>query len=440
MSRTTPWTIACAAMSAIFINTALAGPGGTTITAEKTAEITQTYGWTLEKTTTPGQVPSFTVPPGPGTPVNFTITATRTGPTFSNVTGQVCVTNTGGLATTGLQIQDRLEVWDGANWIPVTVWTNLPMSNLTPGVTDCVAYSFSVANFNPQLQYRNLAFVSITNFAGFEGTVHGFYIDAAVSVTVIGATATLTDSIVCPTGFTCAFASPTPSFPLVLTGSTSVPVVVLITNNGSPETCGNYTLRNNSELRPTGTVTVLTASASVAIYSGVDCEQEVVGCTRTPGYWASHDGTGSPNQADEVSSKLPISIGVPSGAKSFVVDNDAIVFSNPPAGPQGDITESGALLGHYGHTLANGFANAQDASNGINKLYRDLMAALLNQANGTTVPAAVQATINNAQAFLATHDTSNWAGLTGSEAADVNTWHEDLDNYNNGLSGVPHCQ
>jgi hypothetical protein len=79
-----------------------------------------------------------------------------------------------------------------------------------------------------------------------------------------------------------------------------------------------------------------------------------------------------------------------------------------------------------------------DASNRINKLYAQSLGAKLNIANGAD-GSAVASTIAAADAFLATKDSLNWAGLTKARKAQVLSWITTLDNYNNGLIGPGHC-
>jgi hypothetical protein len=81
---------------------------------------------------------------------------------------------------------------------------------------------------------------------------------------------------------------------------------------------------------------------------------------------------------------------------------------------------------------------ANDASNGINRLYAQLLAAKLNIANGADGP-AVAGTIADADAFLATKNASDWGALPKNKKTQVNNWAITLDNYNKGLIGPGHC-
>jgi hypothetical protein len=79
-----------------------------------------------------------------------------------------------------------------------------------------------------------------------------------------------------------------------------------------------------------------------------------------------------------------------------------------------------------------------DASNGINKVYAQLLGAKLNIASGAS-NSAVLSTINAADAFLATKNSLDWAGLSKTQKNQVLGWMSTLDNYNNGLIGPGHC-
>ena len=82
---------------------------------------------------------------------------------------------------------------------------------------------------------------------------------------------------------------------------------------------------------------------------------------------------------------------------------------------------------------------SDDASNGINKLYAQLLAAKLNIASGADGSAVSQA-ITQADAFLATHAAADWQSLSAAERQSVLTWMATLDDYNNGRIGPGHCK
>jgi hypothetical protein len=261
--------------ASLWFGTAFAGPAGTTLSVTKTAVATltqsDTYDWSIQKSTPPAQV-TYVVPLGQSAVVPFTITATQTGPTVisaSSVSGNVCITNTGTAATVGLQIIDTLEFLNGTVWQPVSGGQQaLPVSaELAAGASQCYPYQFTNITLDPSLQYRNVGEAFIDNYLGHEGT--SFETDATLPFTVtvvtntVDATAALTDVLTCPTGFTCTASA----LPPTLTGSTVLNYSVTVTNNSVP--CGQtVTLLNTATLVQSDTHTSRSASASVQIYTG----------------------------------------------------------------------------------------------------------------------------------------------------------------------------
>jgi hypothetical protein len=262
----------------LFAGTAIAGPRGTTIEGYKTANaiytVTKTYEWSLDKANPPDQVP-YVIPIGEAQFATFSITATRTGPLVkadnSDVTGQVCVKNTGDSATRGLQISDRLEVFDGANWVPVTTEISLPvLSQIGAGQETCYPYSFDVI-LDPSKEYRNHASVSIDNFIGFEGTKYTLPVKADLVIKnqqiVINESVKTSDIFTCPAGFTCD--------PLnqewIISGTSVIPVEISITNDSvecgqTIEAVNKATLEGQNS--PPGSEIYLESSATIQIFTG----------------------------------------------------------------------------------------------------------------------------------------------------------------------------
>ncbi|MEE9553434.1 MAG: SdrD B-like domain-containing protein [candidate division Zixibacteria bacterium] len=136
------------------------------------------------------------------------------------------------------------------------------------------------------------------------------------------------------------------------------------------------------------------------------------GCSLTIGYWKTHAGFGP--QPDMVTALLPIWLGDAGGTNSIQVTTAAIAV---------DILSQDV----YG-----------DPSNGITKLYAQLLGAKLNIANGAS-GSAVNNTINNADEFIADHDWTEWDGLSNNVQRMILRWHDKLDDYNNGDIGPGHC-
>ncbi|SYZ73969.1 exported hypothetical protein [Candidatus Zixiibacteriota bacterium] len=137
-----------------------------------------------------------------------------------------------------------------------------------------------------------------------------------------------------------------------------------------------------------------------------------LGCTLTIGFWKNHAGFGK--QANMVSPLLPIWLGTSGGPKSINVTTNLIAYN---------------ILSQnvYG-----------TASNGITKLYAQLLGAKLNLASGAS-DEPIHTLIMDADAFLANYNYLDWTTLTPTQQQQVLDWQGTLDNYNNGLEGVPHC-
>lgn len=136
------------------------------------------------------------------------------------------------------------------------------------------------------------------------------------------------------------------------------------------------------------------------------------GCTLTIGYWKNHAGFGP--QKDMITALLPVWLGNVSGAKSLSVITPTMAVN---------------ILGMktYG-----------SPSNGITKLYAQLLAAKLNIKGGANA-SAVAPTITAADSLLAAKSWTDWNGLSKTDKQNVQNWMSTLDKYNNGLIGPGHC-
>jgi hypothetical protein len=137
------------------------------------------------------------------------------------------------------------------------------------------------------------------------------------------------------------------------------------------------------------------------------------GCTRSKGYWKNHAGAG--RQPDEVTPLLPIWLGDAGGANSLLVDDAATAV---------------AVLSQK---------SFGSPSNGITKLYAQLLAAKLNIAAGALADDASN-TIAAADAFLSDHTWSDWNSLDQAAKSSVLDWKDLLDGYNNGEVGPGACR
>lgn len=178
---------------------------------------------------------------------------------------------------------------------------------------------------------------------------------------------------------------------------------------GPYRACGEFDVPNHAGLLVGGREI---DGADANVHVTIHCE---TGCTRTIGYWKTHAGFGP--QDDVVTQYLPKLLGTSGGAKTQTVSTAAKAVQ---------------------YLEFRGSNNVKDASNGINKLYAQLLAAKLNIASGAS-GGSIASTIAAADAFLANNDSLSWAGLSKGAKAQVLGWMSTLDSYNNGLVGPPHC-
>jgi hypothetical protein len=144
------------------------------------------------------------------------------------------------------------------------------------------------------------------------------------------------------------------------------------------------------------------------------CMDVEEGCTLTIGKWKNWTGLGNGNQEDIVTQYLPIDLGDAGGAKTLTVTDVEMAVD--------------VLSQHvYGHP-----------SNGITKLYAQMLAAKLNVANGASDDAVYDA-LMEADAFLADHDYTDWNSLSNDEKHMVQDWHGIFGSYNEGDIGPGHC-
>jgi cell division septation protein DedD len=144
------------------------------------------------------------------------------------------------------------------------------------------------------------------------------------------------------------------------------------------------------------------ASAVVNVATG-GCP--LSGCTRGHGYWKNHP--------ERITPLLPVSLGAGGTNGMTVTDASAAV----------------KILEMKTHGTP---------SNGITKLYAQLLTAKLNAAAGADT-SRIAATIQSADAFLATHGYESWARLGASVRNEILGWMETLDAYNNGKMGPGVC-
>ena len=386
-------------------------PSCTTLEASKTATASWRrsveYAWNIQKSVNPT---SLTIPTGQSGSVTYTLTPSRTEISLTNqyrVAGQICVTNTGAGATEGLKIVDTVQYRVGEDSfvdLPGASFTLLPSDPILPGHTQCHPYEITFAPV-PEAEYRNGARITLTNYSDHGDEEYGIEAIADFSLPEMpteleegDAEATVTDSLNCPTGFTC---TPSEVGPFSLTGSDQIQWTEIIENILAP-CSGFFELSNTATLTEKNTGQQHMASATVTLSTDF-CPG--INCTRTIGYWKNHP--------KKIKPFLPIWLGTGVG-KSIQVTT---------------VSQAVDILNRtkYG-----------TSTNGISKLYAQLLAADLNIKNGAD-PSAVAAILIEVNNFLVSDDWRDWKRLTADQKQTVLDWKTILDNYNNGLLGPGHC-
>jgi hypothetical protein len=175
----------------------------------------------------------------------------------------------------------------------------------------------------------------------------------------------------------------------------------------------NDSLDSDANPRTGNTVCITLDSSEVDLsWDAGMCRAEEQGCTFSMGYWKNHAGFGP--QADVVTPLLPIWLGLPDSSASLHVDSAQVAY---------DVLR----MRTFGVP-----------SNGITKLYAQLLAAKLNIANGANSD-DVARTIARSDEFLSTHGWQSWSTLNRADRQIVLGWMETLASYNEGFIGPGSC-
>ena len=390
--------VLCATTGTALLAVSAAAAWSVDMTAEPSLK--RTHSWKIEKSASKSSV---TLKKGESTTVSYSVTV---GPAGAPVDSDWSVSGT-------------MEMNDDANiTVNSVVFTVIPAAPTnTPAIAathSCVPVTFPVdlgimgleciysASLPDAADRRARMFATATEDDGTTGVRNAFapFSFASATVTEIDECVEVTDSMAGALGTVCV---------------ADAPKTFTYTKTIGPfMECGSKTVNNVASYKGVDSGASGSASASVSV-TVTDCEPPKPGCTRTIGYWKNHAGFGP--QADVVSPLLPVWLGTAAGAKSVNVTTAAKAVS---------------LLKMEG---SNGVFSA---SNGINKLYAQLLAAKLNgKASASLTPVA--AVIAASDAFLAGNDSLSWSGLSMSQQGAVLYWAAKLDSYNNGDEGVRHC-
>jgi hypothetical protein len=357
------------------------------LAVSKTAStsLDRTWAWTIAKS---ADQSSLTLALGQTFPVNYTITVTsKSADSNWAAAGQITVNNPAPIAATINSVADAV----GSATATVDCGESFPYSLAAGGDLTC-NYTVSLPDATggtntATATLQNRADSTPSGTTDFTGTAAVDFGNAAINK--VDATATVSDDYA---------GSSAAGLPAAMNASDTPKTFTYTRQAGPYASPGSYTVDNTATVVATDTKT--TSSSSVSIPVTVPS----AGCTLTIGYWKTHPGA--------TAKLLPIWLGTPGGAKSIQVTT----------APQATTTLS-----------FNG-----DASNGINKLDGQLLGAKVSIATGAD-SSAVASTIGAADAFLATHNSADWASLTKTQKTQVLGWATTLDNYNNGLTGPGHC-
>jgi hypothetical protein len=395
-------TVALAAAALVAVPSALAW----TVTMTATPKLKRTHSWEIEKSVSQSAI---TLKAGETAEVMYSVTATKTASVDSDwgVDGTITMTKDPDVDVALLNVYvTELNITDDRGSIPaVAICTPAPFPvDLGVAGMTCT-YSASVPDAADRSVNMRARQQNADGTLGDHRTAQAdfsFADDSKVTKNEIDESVTVTDSMAGALG-TVTAAEGTKTFTYTRT-----------IGPFSAAECGTRKIDNTAAFTTVDTATSGSASASVDVT--VTCQPPPgPACTRTIGYWKTHAGFGP--QADVVTPLLPVTLGTPGGAKSVTVTTAALAVQ---------------LLSMEG---TNG---VKSASNGINKLYAQLLAAKLN-AKSSADTSSVAAVIAAADAFLATHDTLAWKSLSKAQQAQVNGWMSALDAYNNGLGSADHC-
>ena len=347
--------------------------------------------------------------------------------TVAGVRGEVCATNATSNTVRRQQVVAQLQMRSGNSWVNVDGASSKQETTLEipSGATRCFAYQLTYPA-QVAATYRVLGGALTGSHTFAQATAE--FTPATTPVTiVVDAEAFARDEVfqACAktlgAGFRCESVFSLPytwhftetsdgrweTFP---PGDYYTYYVLDIINEGVCEKTVTY--KNVAQLwesgpRPPGGE-IHEASATVTITTG-ECNGGA-GCTKTIGYWKNH--AGGDKKTDVVTALLPVWLGTANGVNSVSVTTAAQAIE---------------IL-----------SKSDDASNGINKLMAQLLAAKLNILSGADAGVAA-GIIARADHFLSLRPASEWNQLGADDRASVLSWAEFLDRYNNGVVGPGHC-
>ena len=343
---------------------------------------TRTYDWTVNKT---ADRQNLLLANGESAAINYTITVgeTHSDSDFS-VRGTITILNPWNMPATIVSVTDSLP---GAT-VQCESTTLQPRSSTTCTYTAAVASATNGTNTaTAAVDYGMGNRIS----AGSQPYVFG------EPTTTVDATALLTDTRTCPTGFVCTVTAGSVPNQLVVTRAGTYAYTVTV----MPTRCGIQGDVVNTAVLVEGDTQTSHAARVTVPATAAGC---VMGCTLTQGYWKTHSEYGPAPYDDAWKNLSAAGAGTPfysSGMSWYQV------FQTAPRG------------------------------NPYYILAHQYMAAKLNVLNGATANPQVAAALKWADMFFATHSPASV--LTKTEKTLVQQYAALLDSYNNGRVGPGHC-
>lgn len=369
------------------------------LNVSKTASTSYTrdWNWSLTKTANPNT--TITIEHGSLTNIAYAVVARPTAVDSAwTVAGTVKVHNPAPITAT---VSSLVDVLSDSTPVALQCGGSAPYSIAGGGDLIC---TYSIARTSAA-SGSNSATATLANNNGLTTTFDGSasYSFGAPS-TVLHALVTVTDNGVTADSTGWSFTSSSASYLFAAPAGGSFAYNVMAGNVSAA--CDTYTNVSNTAFLNDGDH-ILQASATHQLYAGA-CGNN---CTLTIGYWKTHAGFTGRN-ADRVTPELPQRLGTLGGLKTV------------------NVTTASQAVGLL--------SNSGDASNGVNKLYSQMLAAKLNIFRGAS-PAAINTILSAADAFLATNNSADWNGMNKNAKQQVNNWASTFDQYNNGEIGPGHC-
>lgn len=373
---------------------------GLTVANTVNTGYSRTHTWTITKTRVPNSgesAGSLTLAAGEKYLANYQVVIGQT-PTDSNfkVTGTVTVTNPAPMVATGVDVADTVGTTAATVDCGTHATTNLHTVNVPaatdathPGSVTC-SYSLSTSSKISATSTGSATFVGVT-----------YSTPSPQNTVTWGSPSPDTDA--------CVTVTDDSGTPAITTDDQTLGTHICAGTTfnyqnwiGPYPSCTTAKFTNTAALVTDDTKTTLTSPFTVNIT--VPCD---TGCTLTQGYWKTHNASfhgGAP--VDPTWQQI-----VPSAEQSPFYLSGTTYF---------------------------GAMNIAPAGNPYWQLARQYIAAVLNGYNGAS-QSPVTATLGDALSLFQTYTPTQVANGSKALKAEFTSDASALDNYNQGLAGIPHC-